>query len=149
MVVDLGRDIDGKRIRKWHSGYPTKREAEQARIEILSRLQNGVYVAPTKFTVAQWLRDWLAGRTGLAETTIEGYERDARRITTRIGHMRLRDVSTATLNSLYRELGETLAPATVKNTHAVVHKALKDAVRQGILARNPAQHVELPRPDTP
>jgi integrase len=63
--------------------------------------------------------------------------------------MRLRDVSTATLNSLYRGLGETLAPATVKNTHAVVHKALKDAVRQGILARNPAEHVELPRPEPP
>jgi integrase len=75
--------------------------------------------------------------------------RDARRITTQIGHMRLRDVSTATLNSLYRGLGETLAPATVKNTHAVVHKALKDAVRQGILARNPAEHVELPRPEPP
>ncbi|MGF1617572.1 MAG: hypothetical protein ACFCU2_07160 [Acidimicrobiia bacterium] len=50
---------------------------------------------------------------------------------------------------MYRELGETLAPATVKNTHAVVHKAIKDAVRQGILARNPAEHVELPRPDPP
>lgn len=149
VVIDLGRDVDGKRIRKWHSGYRTKREAEQARIEILSRVQSGLYVAPHKLTVAQWLRDWLEGRVGLADTTIEGYQRDAARVADRIGQLRLSNVSTATLNSLYRELGETLAPATVKNTHAVVHKALKDAVRQGILARNPAEHVELPRPEPP
>jgi hypothetical protein len=52
VVIDLGRDVDGKRIRKWHSGYRTKREAEQARIEILSRVQSGLYVAPHKLTVA-------------------------------------------------------------------------------------------------
>lgn len=69
VVIDLGRDLDGKRIRKWHSGYRTKRKAEQARIEILSRVLTGLYVAPHKLTVAQWLRDWLEGRVGLAETT--------------------------------------------------------------------------------
>jgi integrase len=148
VVVDLGRDGDGNRIRKWHSGFGTKRDAETARIEILARLQHGEYVAPNKVTVGEWFADWLEGRVGLAETTLEGYERDARRVTTRIGHMRLRDVSTATLNRLYRELEQSLAPATVKNTHAVTHKAFKDGVKQGLLAKNPAEHVELRRPDS-
>lgn len=64
VVVDLGRDLDGKRIRKWHSGYPSKREAEQARIEILSRLQHGVYVAPNKITVAEWVTPLAGGSSG-------------------------------------------------------------------------------------
>lgn len=149
MVVDLGRDMDGKRIRKWHSGYPTKREAETARIEILNRLQTGQYVAPTKVTVSEWLSTWLAGRVNLAETTLDGYERDTKRAKDRIGHLRLVDVSTATLNGLYRDLGRTLAAATVKNTHAVLHKSFEDAVRQGVLPRNPADYVELPKVESP
>jgi hypothetical protein len=38
VVVEVGRDpTTGKRIRKWHSGYRTKRDAERARTELLSR----------------------------------------------------------------------------------------------------------------
>jgi hypothetical protein len=139
VVIDLGRDVDGKRLRKWHSGYRTKREAEQARIEILSRVQSGLYVAPHKLTVAQWLRDWLEGRVGLAETTIEGYQRDAARVADRIGQQRLSNVSTGTLNSLYRDLGETLAPATVKYTHAVVHKTPQGRGEAGHLGEEPGR----------
>jgi integrase len=149
VVIDAGRDADGRRLRKWHSGFATKREAESARVEILARLQQGVYVAPSKATVAEWFSQWLAARVGLAETTLDGYERDARRVTAEIGQMRLRDVTTATLNGLYRDLSVKLAPATVKNTHAVTHKALSDAVRQGLLGRNPADYAELPRPEPP
>lgn len=32
VVLDLGKGPDGKRIRKWHSGYRTEREAKQARV---------------------------------------------------------------------------------------------------------------------
>jgi hypothetical protein len=35
IVLDLGRGPDGRRIRKWHSGYKTK-EAERARVDLLA-----------------------------------------------------------------------------------------------------------------
>lgn len=153
VVVDLGRDADGKRIRKWHSGYPTKREAETARVEILSRLQRGEYVPPSTVTVGGWLASWLAGRSGLADTTRSSYETEVNRLTDGLGSQRLRDLSPAAVGDFYRELtGRGLAAKTVKNCAGVLHKALADAVRQGVLARNPADHVELPRaepPDTP
>lgn len=149
VVIDAGRDAGGKRIRKWHSGYSTKREAEEARIEILSRLSRGVYVAPNRITVAEWLTQWLEGRQNLAETTLDGYRRDVARAIEGVGSYRLRDLTTATLSAFYKSLSETLAPATVKNTHAVIHKACVDAVRQGVLARNPGDHVELPKQETP
>jgi hypothetical protein len=38
VALDLGRGPDGKRIRKWHSGYRTKRLAEVARVELLASL---------------------------------------------------------------------------------------------------------------
>ena len=37
--IPIGIDATGKRQREWHSGYRTKREAEDARIRLLSSLQ--------------------------------------------------------------------------------------------------------------
>ncbi len=149
VVIDAGRDASGKRVRKWHSGYATKREAEADRVEILSKLQHGLYVPPTPVTVGEWLRTWLEGRTGIAETTRDGYENEVRRLTAGLGSIRLRDLTTASIGAFYAELGKHLAPKSIKNCHGVLHKACGDAVKRGVLARNPADHVELPRPDTP
>jgi hypothetical protein len=38
VVLDLGRGPDGRRVRRWHSGCRTKRDAERARTELLARL---------------------------------------------------------------------------------------------------------------
>jgi hypothetical protein len=62
VVLDLGKGPDGKRIRKWHSGYRTKKDAERARVELLAKVGQGAYVEPSKVTVAAFLRDhWLPG----------------------------------------------------------------------------------------
>ena len=73
VVVDGGRDVNGKRIRKWHSGFETKREAEQARIEILGRMQAGTYVEPNRLRLGGFLlQEWLpATRSTVAATTFE------------------------------------------------------------------------------
>lgn len=149
VVVDAGTDPNGKRLRKWHSGFATKREAEQARVEILGRLAQGVYVSPSKVTVADWLPLWLEGRTSIAETTRNGYGVDVRRIVKELGPRRLQELSASLIQAWYTKLGEKYSAKTVKNTHGVLHKALSDAVRQGILVRNPADDLELPRADKP
>jgi hypothetical protein len=59
LVVDLGRDERGQRKQKWHSGYRTKRDAERALVEILGRLERGIYVEPTRQDLAAYLREWL------------------------------------------------------------------------------------------
>lgn len=145
VVIDAGRDVDGKRIRKWHSGYATKREAETARVEILSSMQRGEYVPPSKVTVDEWLTQWLDGRTNLAETSRGGYEADVKRISKGLGHIRLRDLSTAQISAYWKQLSDSYAPKTVRNTQGTLHKALADAVRQGVLTKNAAIHAELPR----
>ena len=58
--LDLGRGPDGRRIYKYHSGYPTRRTAQQARTELLGALERRSYVATDKTTVAEYLRgQWL------------------------------------------------------------------------------------------
>ena len=141
VVIDAGRNAEGKRVRTWHSGYATKKAAEEARVEILSKLQRGEYVPPSKLTVGEWLSTWLDGRQGLAETTIDGYRIDVKRLAG-LSMVRLRDLSPTMISDHYKTL--EVAPKTVRNTHGVLHKALSDAVKRGVLARNPADHVELP-----
>lgn len=51
VVVELERDpITGKRRQRWHSGYRTKKEAERARIDLLSRVDAGMYVEKSNQT---------------------------------------------------------------------------------------------------
>ena len=80
VVIDEGRDLAGKRVRRWHSGFATKREAERARIELLGRQDAGTYVATRKVTFAEFLvREWLpAKRSTVKATTWESYERQIR-----------------------------------------------------------------------
>src|SRR6266700_1734802 len=60
VVLDLGTDpTTRKRIRKWHSGYATKKEAERAQVELLHNVASGQYVEPTKETLGAFLERWL------------------------------------------------------------------------------------------
>jgi hypothetical protein len=157
VVVDLGVDpTTGRRIRKWHSGFTTRRAAEEARIEVLGLIQRGEYVAPGKQTLGDYLlREWLpAIRASVRESTWDSYSRNiALHVIPRIGAIRLQSLTPGHLNSLYADLLKEgrvngkggLKPRSVRYIHAVLHKALKDAVRWSRLTRNVAASAEPPR----
>ena len=63
VVVDVGRDENGRRTQKWHSGFPRQKDAERELTEILGRLESGTYVEPAKLTVRDFLEaEWLPAR---------------------------------------------------------------------------------------
>jgi integrase len=67
-----------------------------------------------------------------------------------IGQVPLQQLTTAMLNALYRQLLDRgVGPRTVQYVHATIRKALNDAVRWGLLVRNPAHHAAAPRPHRP
>jgi integrase len=155
VVLELDRDpLTGKRRREWHSGYRTKRDAEAARVEILSRLQRGEYVAPSKLTVADYLEDrWLPAKTAtLAPSTHASYSRNVRcHIVPGIGSAPLQGLSADVLTRFYAERlrsggrsGKGLSARTVRYLHAIVHKALADALAWGLVVRNVADAAEPP-----
>jgi integrase len=49
------------------------------------------------------------------------------------------------VNNLYIKLGEKLSSSTVNTLHMMLHKALQDAVKWGLLARNVCDAVSAPR----
>src|SRR5437016_5912912 len=74
VVIDAGRDETGRRRQKWHSGYATKREASKKLTEILSSIDNKVYVEPSRQTVATFMHQWIESqRARLRPATWQSY----------------------------------------------------------------------------
>ena len=216
--IELDPDpATGRRRQKWHSGFANKREAERARVDLLSKFDRGEYVEPSHQTVADFCADWLTAiEHTVRPSTFDSYSRNVRNhVVAHIGSVRLTKVDAGVLNGLYAELlssgrrlpsgtGKGYSPAvveratelrwqgltlvataerlrsefveaehitkdtlasllrrgisnatpararpgldrrTVNYVHTIIHRALKDAVRWGRLARNPADAANPP-----
>jgi integrase len=150
VVYDEHRAESDKRVQRSKGGFATRREAQAFLTGTLSRLGDGSYAAPSKVTLGEYLNaEWLpAIEATLRPLSRANYESVIRlRLVPHLGHVRLQVLSGAHLASFYRELEQTgLSAATVRLSHAVLHRALHDAVRWGRLARNPATMVDPPAP---
>jgi integrase len=157
VVVELERDpITGHRRQKWQSGYKTKREAERALSTAVASLHDGTYIEPTKQTLADFVTEWLAAiEPTLRPSTHYSYSRNLRlHVLPLLGSVQLRRVDAGMLNGLYAALladgkqsngGGGLSPRSVRYIHTIVHRACRDAVRWGRIARNPADAADPPR----
>jgi integrase len=153
VVYDEGHDEHGRRRQRSRGGFATRREAQRFLTDVLARLGDGSYAAPSKITLGEFLEgEWLpAVEATLRPLSVQTYAILIRgHIVPRLGSLRLQAVTGGHLNGLYRELEQAgLAPATRRVIHAVIHRALKDAVRWGKLVRNPADLADPPVPGRP
>ena len=107
VTIELDPDPGtGRRRQKWHSGYRTKREAEGARVDLLSKFDRGEYVEPSHQTVADVLTDWLAAiEHTVRPSTFDSYSHNVRNhVIAHIGSVRLTKVDAGVLNGLYAQL---------------------------------------------
>ena len=149
---------------RFERGFATKKAAQAQLTKLLGEQQRGVYVAPTRSTLGQFMLDeWLpARRLSLRESTAATYEQMIRTyIAATIGAAKLQAIDGATLNAFYgrllsegrtearRGLGAGLSPKTVRNVHGLLSRAFRDAVRWGRLPRNPCDAADPPRGVSP
>lgn len=147
VVYDEGYDENGRRRQRWKSGFATRREAQHFLTDVLSRLGDGSYAAPSKQTVGEFLLEWLPAVEGtLRPLSFKQYESVVRtRLIPTLGHLRLQALTGGHLNALYAKLeSEGFSVPTRRQAHTVVHRALRDAVRWGRLVRNPADAADPP-----
>jgi integrase len=93
----------------------------------------------------RWLQDSVKGT--VKQSTYEGYERLARvHLVPTLGDVKLSVLTPAHIRALYRErIASGLAPTSVQRIHALLHKALKQAVNDGLIPRNVTDAVKSPR----
>jgi integrase len=100
-------------------------------------------------TVGEYLDSWLSDsvRGTVRPSTFERHEGIIRlHIKPSLGRVGLKKLTPAHVRGLHREkLDAGLAPATVRKIHSTLHKALSQAVSDGIVPRNAAD-VKAPRP---
>jgi integrase len=147
-VLDQPRDpATGKRRQKWVKGGRTREEAKQARTAAAARGSH--WKAPTRRLLGEYLvGTWLPSvKAKVAPSTFTSYRQNLAHVANRIGHVRLDALDPPTLDMLYADLeAGGLARSTVRLLHTQLHRALVDAVRWDLLARNPADLVDPPKP---
>jgi integrase len=154
--VDVGVDpVTGTRRQQTKGGFKTKRECQAALNDALAALRAGTLVKPSKRTLESFLvGEWLPALRNLRPSTFSNYRTHIRTcVLPAIGPIPLQQLSPAHLNAFYQALltqgrlrdGHGMAPKTVQNVHAILHRALKDAMRWGYVARNVADAVDPPK----
>ena len=156
VVLDLGRDASGSRRQKWHSVKGTRRDAEREMSRILGELNMGSYVEPARMSVGEFLDRWLAdyAKPKVTSKTFERYgEMIDGHIRPALGTYLLPKLAPLHIQSFYSRALATgrkdgkggLSAQSVVHFHRVLHKALAQAVKWQLLARNPVDAVEPPR----
>ncbi len=147
--VYTGTGPDGKPRRHFELVTGNKGDAQRRLTELLSSLDKGVYAPPGKLTVGDLLHLWLDGyvKTNCAQRTFDGYQTIVERhLIPAFGSVQIKQLHTQMIQSYYGKQCESLSNLTVHHQHRVLSQALKYAVRQGYLGRNPAELVDAPSP---
>lgn len=150
----VGRDpVTGCEKYKTRTYRGGKRAAEAELARFVTEVSGGGHGAGDT-TLSELIQRWLElVRDDLSPSTVRGYERIIRSyIDPSVGKIHLNKLRTDQLDSFYAQLreagganGTPLAPATVRQTHAVIRRALNQAHRWGWIASNPAALASPPR----
>ena len=133
---------DGKRRTLYGK---TRQEAARKLAAAIRDRDAGIPATPQRQTVGQFLTQWIeTTRPTIRLSTFVRYEEYIRIHTVPvIGHTRLTQLAPQHLQDLYaRKLAEGLSPTSVHHLHTVLHRALHQAVRWGLVSRNVTEAVD-------
>ena len=147
LQIYTGLGSDGKPRRHFETVRGRKGDAQRRLTELLSSLDKGVYTPPGRLTVAEHLHQWLEGyvKTNCSSRTLDGYQSIIERhLIPALGHVQLKQLHPQTIQAYYGKACEKVSTRTVAKHHRLLSQALKYAVRQGYLGRNPCDLVDAP-----
>ena len=137
----------GKRKSK---SYRRQSEARDWKTEQINRLREGVYVSDDRIRLGKFLDQYMedVARHSLRPRSYERhYSLVRNHIQPELGTIKLNSLRPDQVQSFYtKKLNEGLSKRTVQYIHAVLHKALDQALKWGLVVRNVTDLVEKPRP---
>ena len=127
----------------------TRAEAAEKLAKALADRERGLAFDAGNVTVGEYLTRWLEDRVqdSVKPITYESYERLVRvHIAPALGHLKLKALMPPHVRALYRsKLDAGLSSRTVQYIHAVLNRALKAAVNDGLISRNACKAVGSPK----
>lgn len=135
--------IGSREDRVIHRRYArTRPEARKALADLIERQD------PTTRTVGDYLAEWVRDARNIRQTTRRGYQAVVTfHLTPTIGHIRLVELTPAHVEAMLADLTPAMSPKSLRNVHAVLRRALGQAMRAGLVPRNVAgrEFIDTPR----
>jgi integrase len=137
--------IQGRRLS--HTAK-TQRECKEWLKDTIKQLDQGYSYRSAQTSLETFLENWLISiQSSRAPSTLNIYQLTIQNeITPVLGKVKLKDLSPDKIQLLFdRKLAEGGSPHTVKRIHKVLHVALGQGVKLGLLTRNPVTATVPPR----
>ncbi|MGB9661822.1 MAG: tyrosine-type recombinase/integrase, partial [Moorellaceae bacterium] len=145
--IVVGRDERGKPKRRYIYGK-TRKEVQEQLTRLLAEQQQGLPIDPVKQTVKDFLVSWLEDsvKSSVRPTTYENYRNVVHtHIIPTLGDIPLAKLAPQHLQHLFRTMQDKGLTRSVKLAYTVLHKALGQAVKWGLIPRNIAELVDRPK----
>lgn len=147
-AADYWYEAEGKKKRKTVYAK-TRREVAAKLATAQSHVSLGGAPAPERLTVRQYLDDWLVNTAGASvkQSTLDQYRWIIYRYwMDGIGRHRLAQLQPSQVQAVLRSMEERgLSPRTIRQARSILHRALGQAERWGLVNRNVASLTEAPR----
>jgi integrase len=98
-----------------------------------------------ELTLAEWLQKYIAGRTGIRESTRYSYRCYVAALPDALAQTPLTEVTRADIGSWINQMERRWAASTLRKQHTFLSGGLGEAVRDGLIPVNPAIRHRLPR----
>lgn len=127
----------------------TRQEVAAKLAKALSDREGGLTFDSENLRLEKYLKRWLKDsvRGSVRDITYRDYEQLVRNhIIPALGNIKLKSLTPAHIRGLYRSKSDAgLSPRTVQYIHVTLHKALKQAVNDGLIPRNVTEAVKPPQ----
>ncbi|WP_325098818.1 tyrosine-type recombinase/integrase [Bacillus atrophaeus] len=131
--------------------YTDLREAQEALTELLSKVQKGTYVSPSKQLykdyVKKWLNEkWLKSKKK-EDQTLSSYDSYFRNyVLPALGGLKLNEIAKTDIEKLVLDMSyDDFSAKTIRKTIVLVKATLEKAIDDGLIDNNAAKKVELPK----
>jgi integrase len=144
-AVSLGFSPSGRRIRRKVTGR-TKAEVRDKLRGLHQEVDSGLR-PKRSYTVNDALDDWLAhGLDGVSARTVTLYKGTiAPALTAQLGAIKLKELTAGDVHNALTALASRMSTRTVQISHNVLVRAIRQAERDGLAARNVAALVKPPK----
>ena len=128
--------------------FKTQGECQEWLKKTRGQIDDGMTLASTKISLREFLTGWLTStKTTIGPRTWQHYEQLIRTyIIPNLGEIKVRDLRPENIQAFYNRLfdGE-VGVYTIRKIHITLHSALQQAVRTGMIGRNPASFAQPPK----
>jgi integrase len=144
-TASLGYEPSGRRIIKRASGR-TKTAAKEKLKEVLRDHEDGLAIAPTGYTVAQAVNDWLTyGLTGRNKSTVDTCTHLRRtHVLPSLGARKLRDLRAEDVDKWLAEKAKALSTRSLAGIRSCLNRAVKRAMARDKVKRNVVELCSVP-----